>query len=189
MSTFELVSTIVAITALAINFALFLTVILQLRALRQQIKSADSATKADHARRKKQATIEFYAATLEKRSALRSTLPSDRDGEAIAQFLIDAAESKRRARDISEYLGLFELLASGVNTGVFDRKVIARMAGGRIRAMVENYRPWIERQRTLLDAPLLYVELEALAEFLTRRVERRRERAMAAHLSPGASDR
>jgi hypothetical protein len=61
-------------------------------------------------------------------------------------------------------LNLFELLATGVRTDVFDLLVVERAAGGRILGIASNYRPWIEQRRKLLHAPRLYQEIEWLAE-------------------------
>jgi hypothetical protein len=104
---------------------------LQLRALRLQVRQAAQATDSDHRRRRVPATIEFYATTLEKRDQLRKLLPYDRDADAIRDLLARASkETDEVGKPVTEYLSLFELLATGVNTDVFDLDTIERVAGG-----------------------------------------------------------
>lgn len=76
-----------------VNLALFVVFALQLRQLRKQVEKSEEpmehakdAMAQDHNRRRKQATIEFYATTLEKKAELRTLLPYDRDAKAIRKL-------------------------------------------------------------------------------------------------------
>ncbi|MGH8910689.1 MAG: DUF4760 domain-containing protein [Egibacteraceae bacterium] len=180
MTAYEQWSLIIGAVGVGINLILFAFFVLQLRVLRQQVDQARKATELDHQRRKAQATIEFYATTLEKRSQLRATLPYDRDADAI-RILLERAndETNEVEKPVMEYLGLFELLATGVNTDVFDLATMERIAGGGIRAMAANYKPWIDHRRRKFDSPLLYVELEELAAVLEKRRAARIESVQA----------
>jgi hypothetical protein len=166
---------IVATVGVAVNVVLFVVFALQLVALRRQVQQSKDATNLDHARRRAQATIEFYQSTLEKRKALRAVLPYDGDAAAVAELIERALHESGERESVTEYLGLFELLAMGTNTGVFDIAVLERMAGTRVRALTQNYMPWISARRAQLEHPKLYSELVALSLHLEARRARAQE--------------
>jgi hypothetical protein len=180
VSIFEIAADIATCVGVVISVVLFALFWLQLRELRRQVKGSEEAVKMDHDRRKMQATIDFYAATIEKRTALSTKLPSDRDSEGTARFVKKYLRSDgQHARDLTDYLGFFELLATGVNTDTLDFKVMERMAGPRIEAIATNYSSWIAYKQKSLNSPKLFCELVDLAsEFKVHRDERNaRERA------------
>lgn len=163
MTTFERWSLVIAAAGVAVNMVLFIVFALQLIELRHQVKQSKDATQLDHARRRAQATIAFYQSTLEKRESLRGVLPYDGDAAAIAavtsRVMLEGGELQSI---ITGYIGLFELLAMGINVGVFDIDVLERMAGTRVRALATNYGPWINARREELGHPRLYSELVEL---------------------------
>jgi len=169
MNAFEVATVAVGAAGVVLNSVLFVVVVLQLRAVRRQVTAAERTTLLDHQRRKKQATIDFYAMTLESRLSLPANLPFDREADRVTEFLRGVGQTDNSSvRVVTDYLSLFELLATGVNTDVFDLEVISRMAGGRIRAMVRNYGPWIESRREQQNAPMLFAELLHLAKRLEK---------------------
>jgi hypothetical protein len=162
MTSFERASLVAAFAGVLVALVAF---VVELRLLRRQVAQATKSTKLDHERRRMQATIEFYETTLNKRAELRAYLPYDRDAPAVAALIARVLhEDDQAGKAITEYLSLFELLAAGVRTGVFDHDVIKRIAGGRIVAITANYRPWIEARRKLYRNPALYQEIEWLAQ-------------------------
>ncbi len=136
-----------------------------------QLGFAQRATRDEYENRRRQAAIEFYARTINQRGEWNLKLPPDRDEEAI-KVLVDQAldpdgertEEARRA--IHNYLGFWELLSAGVARDVLDRDTIRSLARGRAVAVWKNYEPFVTAERIRYDAPLLYIELEHLAEFL-----------------------
>jgi hypothetical protein len=68
------------------------------------------------------------------------------------------------SHDIADYLTYFEMLATGVNTDVFDLDIIERLAGTRILAIAANYQTWIEFRRAKYSQPRLYQEIVTLAD-------------------------
>jgi hypothetical protein len=168
MTQFERLTVIAGFVGIFINVILLGAFVWQLRVLGKQVDQASTATNRDHERRRKQATIDFYASTLQKRAELRTTLPYDRDSAGILVLIEQASVDDKLGKMITEYLNLFELLAAGVNTDVFDFSVVERVAGGRIMAIARNYSPWIEWRRKLLENPRLYLELELLAEWVEK---------------------
>ena len=172
MTSFERTSLVAAFAGVLVTLVAF---VVELGLLRRQVAQATTSTKLDHERRRKQATIEFYETTLNKRTELRAHLPYDRDAQAVAGLLASVShEDDDAGKAITEYLSLFELLAAGVRSGVFDHDVIQRIAGSRIRAIATNYRPWIEARRQLYSNPALYQEIEWLAQSFEPTPTRRR---------------
>jgi Domain of unknown function (DUF4760) len=136
-----------------------------------QLGLARRTTKDEYANRRRQAAIEFYARTISQRVEWNLKLPPDRDKEAIkallAQALDPAGERTEEARRaIYNYLGFWELLSAGVAQDVLDRTTIRSLARGRAVAVWTNYKPFVTEERSRYDAPLLYIELERLAESL-----------------------
>jgi hypothetical protein len=134
----------------------------QLRAARR-----DAAEIA--ARERRQATMQFFADTLDIRRTLPLELPEDRDQQGIARLLADihadTADARRRRAMLNEYLAWWELTATSVHddVGVFDPRLLQLFASGRLYAVWTNYRPFIEEQREQYGDRELYDQLEALA--------------------------
>lgn len=170
VNEYEIWSVVLTGAGFALNVVLFVVLVIQLSALRAQIKDARNATALDHARRKKQATIDFYIMTTERRSELAHLLPYDRDFEGIARHIAKIGQANTRVvRATAEYLDLFETLATGVRTDVFDLEVIEGIATGQIRDMAKAYQPWIAQRRKHVGSETLYAELTALARALESR--------------------
>lgn len=170
MTQYEGLSITFAAIAVVVNIVLFLVFFLQLRALKTQVRLSEEATERDHARRRQQATVDFYMTTLEKRTELRHTLPYDRNADAIREYVTALKdESETEALYVTDYLTMFEMLAGGVNMGIYDLEVIDRLAGSRLRAIYNNYLPWIDQRRRMFDSPSLYCELESLSRSLEAR--------------------
>lgn len=164
MSEFEKVTVWTAIASVAVNFVLFGMVVLQLWISRR-------VTRGDNARRKKQATIDFWSVTLDRRLKLADKLPLDTDLAGIAEFVATLGQADSgKLRALTEFLGLYELLAVGINTEVLDLELFARIAGPRITSVAEGYGEWIRERRTLVNHPLLYDELTTLSGTLTKRI-------------------
>ena len=170
MWSIEFWGLLVAGVGVMVNIVLFGAFWVQLRLLRRQVQQADDATARDHDRRKKQATIDFWAATQDRRLALAIQLPLDRDVKEIKKFLKEAGQGdNEKVRTLADFLGLYEMLATGINADVFDFELFAVMAGPRITSVVDNYGDWIQERRDERKDPLLYDELTHLASRLARR--------------------
>jgi hypothetical protein len=98
MTLFEKMTIIAAFAGIFINLILLLAVIRQLRVLGKQVSQATLATSLDHERRRKQATIDFYASTLQKRAELRDILPADRDSTAILDLVGQAGSGNEQLK-------------------------------------------------------------------------------------------
>lgn len=156
----------------------------QLRGVAMQLRQGAAITAADHTRRRAQATIEFYLATMDRRNELRDRLADDRDGDAVALLV---ARIKRRGihsrhgHAVRAYLNLWEALGVGVAADVYDKAVVEALTGGRVIAIWDNYEPFIAWRRDVVarsdPEETLYVALERLADDLRAM---RDERSVAA---------
>jgi hypothetical protein len=169
VTRYELLSAASSIGALVIGLATLVALLWQLRLLVKQVALAANATRLDHERRRRQATLDFYATTLAKRSELRAVLPYDRNVAGVHALLARAVDEEDEAGNaITGYLSLFESLGAGVRDDVYSFPVVEAVAGGRVLAIVENYRPWIEDRRRHFQNPRLYEHLEWLADQIAR---------------------
>jgi len=157
------------VLGVAVNSVLFIVFYQQLRTLRRQVQQAEAATNRDHVRRRQQSTMEFLAATWEKRAVLREHVPYDLDAGAIADFIKRTDTSARERKLAVDYLSIWELLATGVNMEVFDVDIVERMAGVPIREISRNYSSFIEDRRRRFNAPNMYAEVTTLASVLEGR--------------------
>ena len=134
-----------------------------------RIQVAVATLKADHERRRKQATIDFM---IQLRPVWQEShrLLDERFGSGpLAEQALDEIKSNRDARDIiSQLLGNLEHMAVGANTGVFDRDLLFRTSAYFLTNIYHRLRPYIKRVQAGL--PTAYVEFEQLAmEFDERR--------------------
>lgn len=167
MTQFETWSVVLGSATVISNLTLFLVFYLQLKELRQQVHDSRKSTERDHNRRRAQATVEFYEATLAQRFATSSQLPRDRDKDGIAEVIRGAVSGDLNlAHGITEHLNLWELVATGVGMDIFDFETMYRIAGGRVIAMADNYQDWINLRREVLNTETLYIEIEQLASRL-----------------------
>jgi hypothetical protein len=67
------------------------------------------------------------------------------------------------------YLNYYEVLASGVNEGVFDLGVVDRTSGTTIIKIQEFYGDFIDEVREAERRPRVYLEIESLAKKLRQR--------------------
>lgn len=155
MKLFELLSLIIGVAMAAL-------VILQIRI-------AISTIRADHERRRKQATIDYM---LQVRPIWQESqrLLDERFGTGtLSENALDEIQTNRDARDvISRLLGNLEHLAVGVNTGVFDRELLFRTSAYFLITIHQRLLPHIKKIQIKL--PTAYIEFEQLAvEFSERR--------------------
>ena len=108
-----------------------------------QLELARKAFKADHERRKKQATVEFVSRLRDSSWPLEITLRSKFGDNVINNGEIDGKEEIT----IGRFLSLVEQLATGVNVGVFDYDVVSRMIGYHLTSMYDKLHPFIDKSR------------------------------------------
>jgi uncharacterized protein DUF4760 len=139
-------------------------VLLELRGGNKDVREANS-------RAKKQATVNFYTQTLERRINWQSDLPSDRDSSAVDLMIRDLIgspqdkEKKARKAAIHSYLAYWELTAVAIRHDVFDEELFKDILMTRFLQVEQNYRPFVKAARAELgdSGTQLYVQLEKLA--------------------------
>jgi hypothetical protein len=125
-----------------------ITCIVLILQLRTMIKNS----KADHERRKKQATIEFYNHTGNERNNLLDQIIN----------VCKVEEGSDMLNTIKGYLANMERLAVGINTGIYDITVFDRMAGNFTIRTYDRLREIIDSRRKVGCAPYLFSDFEKL---------------------------
>jgi len=157
------VTDIVGIGGLIINAVAFGALLSQVYLLRKQIRTADEAFGIEQVRSRKQSTLEFLAATVERRQKLSRELPVEIDHAASQRVLEVWDHDEDARRPVYEFLDFYEMLATGVNSGIFDLEVVDRASGSRIIRIHESYGELIEKLRAEQERPRMYEELQGLA--------------------------
>lgn len=148
----------------SIQLGTLLVTILGLAGLYVQIRGAARQQAEDHARQKRQATIDTYAASMELRNSIWEALPNDRDLEAVRAFCPspDAIDDPAFLLVVA-HLNYFETLSTGVRFGVYDAEVLNGLVGDRLRGAWNAYGPFVDARRELLGSKLIWENLEWLA--------------------------
>lgn len=158
-------------TAIA-TWALFSATLLGAILVIVTLNSSRKETKRANDRIKKQATVNFYAGSLERRISWQSDFPHPRESKAIALMLERlkdqplSQESIELKSKIHAYLAFWELTAVALNNDVFDEKLFQDLLKGHFLALEENYRPFIEDAWVEFDDEdkKLYENIEQLAK-------------------------
>jgi Domain of unknown function (DUF4760) len=170
MTTYEWLAVVTAGVGLAVNVAVLYVLVRQLGAVRDQIAQARDATVAEHDRRRREATIDFYLATMRRRHELRDYLADDRDREAVAHLIEEVRDDgidSEKGHAVRDYLNLWESLAVGVETDVYALEIADALTGARIVSIAENYQEFIAWRRDAIEQvgseEKLYEALERVA--------------------------
>ena len=165
-----LASLIVAIATGLVNLSAAIFVGFQVRLAALQHRNSSDLQQRQWDMERKRATIDFILSTIELRKKLKAALPDfDRSPGTAARVIEQAESDSEAAMAIGSYLDYLENFATGVNLGVLDIEVADRNGGGRIMAMADNFKPFIEKHRKGMNAPGLYGELEMLAANIRQR--------------------
>jgi len=153
MSKFEIISTILAaigIFATIYNLQLFVR-----------------ASRADHERRRKQATIE-YAGQLLREARMKIDVRY-RFQALTSEDINKVMSNPEEEAELRNILGVFEHLAVGVHAGVYDRDILYRMSATYIISIFQRVKAYIDVAREKFS-PNAFTEFERLAtEFKSRK--------------------
>lgn len=129
-----------------------------------QLREMKKGFKADHERRKKQATIEFYFSICkEYDKSLKIINEQFSNGEVIN--VNDFEKDKGLQNAMREYLTHIENLSVGINTGIYDIFVFERMSGVYTTKLFYRFREFIEHLRKNHN-PVAYKDFEILVSKL-----------------------
>jgi hypothetical protein len=164
VNAYEWSSSIISAIAATINLGALVFVGMQVRNAASESRRAAEYQEAEGQRQRKRDTINAVIATSQQRDKLKTALPwNDRDAVEVADFLRQVEQDQDRRAAVRAFLDYLEMIAAGVNDGVFDVETVSRTFGGRIVAVASNYAPYIELRRRELNSPSLYIELESVA--------------------------
>ena len=145
MTTFQVLSLVVAfITATVISGQLLITI---------------RTLKADHERRKKQATIEHVREIRPHWEKYRRWLDDQYGPDGLTETNLHKLNEDKEVREnVRALISSLEHLAVGVNTGVFDKDVLYRMSGTYMIRIYHQLRPFIKNVQR--QNKYAYVEYE-----------------------------
>jgi len=144
--------------------------LIMLSAIILQLYLAYKAFKADHERRRKQATFEFINAVSERyRKAL-----NDFDTKHGLGKVVDISDySGDDYFTVKSYLSEIERICAGVNSEVFDYDILRKMMAGNLITSNDRFRQHINNARITRNNKKLYIEFDKVANKL--RADRSKE--------------
>lgn len=157
---------IVSISTIIANSFLIVGVIIAIFQLNQMKKGNILQTQsimADHERRKKQSTLEFYSNIYPQLSKLRTKITDVFGNEYITPNDSRYAEDINVRKIIYEYLVIIERFAVGVNTGIYDITIFANTSGKVVADMYKKLSPIIEDMRLTQNYPEMFGEFEKMS--------------------------
>jgi len=131
---------------------------------KRQLRSMEDGFKADHERRKKQATFEFYHNIykdfIDQLNKIDEMFPND--------SVIDINKAKKNKEifnGIKNYLSHMERFAVGIKTEIYDIDVFKRMVGATLT------KKWVNKFQGIIDDsckvnPVAYKDLKKLVNEL-----------------------
>jgi hypothetical protein len=132
-----------------------------------QTSVAVRSFRLDHDRRKKEATIHYMNDIRPKyqllNEQLKKTLGS---GVVDKKKIATIVKNDKLHNEVKDILGLFEHLAVGANTSVFDVDLLNRMSGKYLINIHDRYLPYFESRRKDTNNPRLYEEFSELVTMI-----------------------
>jgi Flp pilus assembly protein TadB len=159
--------TLLGIVALVLNGIGLGFLAIQVTLARHEAQHTQSAQVEELDRRKRQATLEFVARTLDFRRSLQAKLPDDFDRPGCEALATSALAGDEVAlRKLTAYLGFMETVAMGISSGIYDLETTDSAFGSRVIAVNANYSTFITARRKLGKNGSAFRELEWLAKEL-----------------------
>lgn len=121
------------------------------------------ATKSDHDRRRKQATIEYLNLIRPIYKSLLADSEKTLGPDIITSAGLETILKNNELRNtVKDFLSTLEHLCVGANTAVFDKELLFRMSANYLTRMYYKFKPYIDYvQQTL---PTAYIEYEGLVK-------------------------
>ena len=117
--------------------------------------------KADHERRKKQATIEFYQKIRQEYNQYLKLIEKYFPNNQVIN-INDIKENKNMIYAIREYLSHMERISVGINTNIYSAVVFERMSGVSATRWFFRFREIIYYFRRISHNPVAYKDFEDL---------------------------
>lgn len=166
---------LVAISTIITNLFLSLGVVIAVFQLIQMRKGnllELNNMKADHERKKKQSTIEFYNEIYPYLRDCKAEIVSAFGEGYVTPDDKRYKENSILQKAINEYLIIIERFAVGVNAGIYDINIFAKTSGKIVCDTYKRLSPVIENMRKVQSYPELFNDFEKMC----KDVEKIRER-------------
>jgi len=135
-----------------------ISVILGVAFVAIQIRLQTRIARADHDRKKKQSTIEFYDSISEENYQLLVDI-KDKD---LNLSIVNTDKALKKS--VTRYLARLERLAVGVHYKIYDIKLLCYMAGRRFSDIYNQFKTYICEVRIEEKSPNRYIEFERLVK-------------------------
>ena len=160
------------ITQIIANIVVVIGVVLGVIQLWQNKRIA----KADHERRKKEATIVFTHEIITKSNELNAVIvrvfQNDTINPTDERYLNGKDGGLSIQRIIIRYLNLMERISVGLNTSVYDIDIFARICGRRIEKSWDRLHNIVKERRLVNNQESLYSDFEQMVNTLKKRHEK-----------------
>lgn len=167
MDGINMFDNIVDISTIITNLFLAVGVIIAVFQLIQMKKSNLLQTQsmmADHERRKKQSTLEFYTNIYPHLRKLRTKITDTFGNEYITPNDSRYSKDITIQKTVYEYLVVIERFAVGVNTGIYDINIFANTSGKVVADMYKKLSPIIEEMRLIQNYPEMFGDFEKMSK-------------------------
>lgn len=162
-----MLSTIVDVSTMVTNIVLSVGAVITVFQLIQMKKSNILQSKslmADHERRKKQSTLEFYSDLYPYLSEFRTKITDVFGNGYVTPDDVRYKQNPDLQKMIYEYLVIIERFAVGVNSGIYDINVFARTSGKVVSDMYKKLSPIIEDMRIIQNYPEMFNDFEKMSK-------------------------
>lgn len=162
-----MLSTIVEVSTIVTNIFLSVGAVIAVFQLIQMKKSNILQSKslmADHERRKKQSTLEFYSDIYPYLSEFRTKITDIFGNGYVTPDDVRYTQDKDIQRMIYEYLVIIERFAVGINSGIYDINVFAKTSGKVVSDMYKKLSPIIENMRITQNYPEMFNDFEKMSK-------------------------
>lgn len=163
----KVLSTIVEVSTIVTNIFLSVGAVITVFQLIQMKKSNILQSKslmADHERRKKQSTLEFYSDIYPYLSEFRTKITDIFGNGYVTPDDVRYIQDKDIQQMIYEYLVIIERFAVGVNSGIYDINVFAKTSGKVVSDMYKKLSPIIENMRITQNYPEMFNDFEKMSK-------------------------
>ena len=130
-----------------------------------QLYLTRKTVKADHGRRRKQATFEYVNAVSER---FRRALYDFDKVHGIGKVVDISDYSDSDIFTVRSYLSEIERICAGVNSDVFDYDILKKMMAGSLIENNHRFRQYIDDRRTVKQRPTLYIEFDEVVRKLKK---------------------
>lgn len=162
-----MLDTIIKISTIITNLFLSIGTIIAIFQLIQMKKSnilQSKSVMADHDRRKKQSTLEFYSEIYPYLSECRTKIADIFENGYVTPDNIKYKENTDIQKIIYEYLVIIERFAVGVNSGIYDINIFSKTSGKVVSDMYKKLSPIIEEMRISQNYPEMFNDFEKMSK-------------------------